>query len=223
MNPHNWLHYVTRSGEEGRRWAEEYRHPEILGADRLSVRAVHELRARHLSRGAALLEEMTERLRQLEVPLSIRHVLDRWYHGVVAYERYCREDFEGAWRSLDRANAAVAAAISLERVLLPLANHCHEFRLHQARISRNRRRWLEMRQDIESARAMIEGREPLCRLVDGTAIYIADLCAFFDSLALEDQEREDLAGLLDEKLRLSLFDRFVAELEIIPGFVIPYR
>ncbi|HYU32692.1 MAG TPA: hypothetical protein VEW48_11060 [Thermoanaerobaculia bacterium] len=220
---YDWLHFVSRSGDEGRRWAEQYRQPEILEIDRLSTRAVLALRTRRLEQGQALLRAVEERLPGTEAPPSVLQVLNRWYYGAVAYEQYCRDDFERASESLDLADLALTAAISFQPMLLPLANHCQEFRLHQARISRNLRRWREMRSSIEVARKMTDSRAPLCMLHDGTAIHIADLCVFLLALELNDREREALAGVLDPTLRLDLFERFVADLQAIPGFVIPYR
>jgi hypothetical protein len=219
----DWLHFVARSGDEGRQWAEEYRRPEVQEADQLAVRALKQMREGRLDAGAAQLEAMAERVRHGDFSPSIRAVLERWYHGVAAYLFYCREEFDRAESSLDLADAAVIAAISQQRALLPLANHCQEFRLHHARISRNRRHWEAMRRHIETAQSMIEGRASLCILKDGSAVYMSDLCAFFEALVLNDQEQEDLGPVLDEKIRFGLFDRFVAILQALPGFVIPYR
>jgi hypothetical protein len=217
----DWLHFVARSGDEGRQWAEEYRGPAVLKADLLAVQALKEMRAGRLDAGDARLEEMAESFRPLDLPPSIRAVLERWYHGVAAYSFYCREEFDRAEEALDGADRAVIEAVSRQRALLPLANHCQEFRLHHARIARNRRRWAAMQRHIEIAQAMIEDRIPLCTLRDGSAVHTSDLCAFFEAIGLTGEERESLNGLLDEKTRFRLFDRFVAGLQALPGFVIP--
>lgn len=218
---YDWLHFVARSGDEGRCWAEEYRRPDVLAADDLGVRALKEMRAGRLDAGDALLDEMAAGFRPLDLPPSIRAVLERWYHGVAAYLFYCREEFDRAEEALDQANAAVIEAVSRQRALLPLANHCQEFRLHHARIARNRRRWAAMQHHIDVAQAMTEDRMPLCTLQDGSTVHTADLCGFFEAIGLTAPERESLHGLLDEPTRFRLFDRFVAGLQALPGFVIP--
>lgn len=220
---YDWLHFVARSSDEGRRWVENYRRLEVLDTDRLAALALLDFREGRQKSGAARLKRISKRLRDLELSSSIRAVLNRWYHGVVAYDRYCREDFDGAGESLDLANAAVTTAVSEQRELLLLANHCQEFRLHHARIARNRRRWKEMEHHVEVARSMVESQSPLCILSNRSAVFMTDIQNFIYRLDLDDKEREFLKSLLDDKLRLMLFDRFVTGLQMIPGFVIPYR
>jgi hypothetical protein len=223
-NEFKWLRFVARSEEHGRLWVEEYRRPEVRAAEVRADEALALLRRRHLEEGRAELRCMEDLLGALTVTPSIRYVLDRWYFGILAYYEYAIEDFDAAGESLRRADAAVVAALSIERTLIPLANHCQEFRLHQVRIARNRRRWQEMRQHIEVALAMTEERLPLCLLADGTTVGFPEIVAFYDSIPdFTEEEREVLSGMLDPVIRRRIFHRFVAEIYAFPGFVIPYR
>lgn len=222
---HDWLHFAARCGEEGRAWAEGYRrHRAVV---RCSDEALALLRRRRTEEGHAALVRMREALAALDgdaegVAESVRCVLERWYQGTLGYYHYCRDEHDAAQHAMERAHAAVARAISRRRFLLPLANHCHEFCLHQARIARNRRWWEPMFARVEEARQMIEDRWPLCETDDGERIFMSTLRDFFLSLGeLSDEERQALDLFFDERARRQLFDRFVRRLYALPGFAIP--
>ena len=223
---YDWLHFAARSGEEGRAWAELYRQHRPLV--RRSDEALDLLRRRRIDQGRASLDRMAEGMAALAaspqaVPDSVRCVLDRWYQGTLGYYHYCRDEHDAAQRAMDLAHAAVSRAISRRRFLLPLANHCHEFRLHQARIERNRRGWKEMLARIEEARGMIEDREPLCELPGGEKVFMSTLRRFFEGLGeLTAAERQALDLFFDDDLRRRLFDRFVRRLRVLPGFAITF-
>jgi hypothetical protein len=218
----DWLHFVVRSGCEGSRWAEQYR--QLKGLETLSTQSLLMLRRGDLPGGYALLEQMAEAMRGAGPhELGYRAVVERWYYGVLGYYFYCMNDGEQAERAMVQAHQAVAAAIGAHRFLLPLANHCHEFRLHRARIARNQARWDEMRTHVEHARAMMAGAGPFCELSDGTRVSIHDICDFYAAIPqLTDTERHSLSGLLDDALRLRGFEQFVNAMYRIPGLVIPY-
>lgn len=219
---YDWLHFVRRSGGEGRRWAEAYRRS--LPLEELSDRSLLLLRGRRYDEGYALLEQLGEALPAPgEVEPSIRSVLERWYYGVLGYYFYCLEHFDQAEAAMVRAHEAVTAAIGERRFLLPLANHCHEFRLHRARIARNRRRWDEMRVHVDEVRGMMEGRLPFCVLGDGTPVRMAAILDFYAAIPdATEAERASLESLLDDAARLRSFGRFVRAMLQVPGFVIPY-
>jgi hypothetical protein len=203
---------------------EQYQHPEVRAVESCADEALALLRRRRLTEGHEKLRQMEDLLGSLAACLSIRRVLQRWYFGVLAYYQYATDNFAAAGESLRRAEEAVTEALSIERILLPLANHCQEFRLHHVRIARNQRRWQEMRHHIEVALAMAEERLPLCILADGARIGFSEIVAFYDSVPdFTDEEREVLSGLLDPVVRRRVFHRFVAEIYALPGFVIPYR
>lgn len=218
----DWFHFVRRSGEEGRLWVEEYRHRRPL--EELSTRSLILLRGRRFDEGYELLARLGEALRSTEeIEPSVRSVLERWYYGVLGYYFYCLDSFDHAERAMVRAHDAVTAAIGERRFLLPLANHCHEFRLHRARIARNRRRWEEMRTHVEEVRGMMEGRIPLCVLCDGAEVRISTLREFYAAIPHPTEaEQGALAGVLDDSARLRNFDRFVHAMYLVPGLVIPY-
>lgn len=220
--PYDWLHFASRSGEAGRVWATEYRrHTPTV---ELSLLALEQLRRRDLAEGHTTLRKLARALANMDgVPTSMRRVLDRWYHGTAAYYFYCIEEFDRAERFMALAHDSVVEAISSADFLIMLAVHCQEFCLHQARIARNRRRWSDMRNHVEHARAMMLDRAPLCELRDGRPIFFSTLDRFFHSLKpLSPEERESIAGLVDERSRILLFDRFVRRLYSLPGFAISY-
>ncbi|HEY0015540.1 MAG TPA: hypothetical protein VGC13_04450 [Longimicrobium sp.] len=217
-----WLHFVARSGDEGSRWAEHYRQFEAL--EQLSTRSLLLLRRGDVLRGYELLEELGEAIRTVvSADPSIRSVLERWYYGVLGYYFYCIDRSDEAEDAMVQAHRAVTAAIGTRLFLLPLANHCHEFRLHRARIARNRLRWEQMQVHVEEARAMMAGVVPFCVLNDGSPVRIAEVCAFYAAIpSLTDAERDSLAGLLNDEVRLRGFEQFVNSMYRVPGFVIPY-
>ena len=219
---HSWLHFATRSGEEGRRWAEEYRRDRSV--EELSEQSLLLLRRRRYEEGNELLARAAESLEAVQGPeRSVRSVMERWYYGVLGYSLYCLDEFDRAEQVMMQAHEAVTAAVGEHRVLLPLANHCHEFRLHRARIARNRCRWEEMRSHVEEVRGMLEGRLPFCVLQDGSPVWISTIRAFHTSLpGLTEEERGSLSGLLEDAVLLRHFEQFVHGMYRVPGVVIPY-
>jgi hypothetical protein len=221
---YEWTRLVALSGGRGRRWLEEYQGDESRAIEREALHALVLLRRAEIAAGEVLLRRAAARLDRIDPRRrSIRAVLERWYFGVLAYRHYCCERFDEATVALDRAQQAVAAAITEQRFLLPLADHCYEFQLQHARIARNRRRWAEMRQRIAAAREMMRSQLPFCRLADGSAVYWSTILAFFDSIpGLDPAERQALRETMDVDRRLRLFDQFVAGLYASPGLAIPY-
>jgi hypothetical protein len=219
-----WYDYVSLSGEEGRRWVAEYRTSPYAVVPELAQKSLALLRAHEIAAGREILSQIENHLRHIpSAPRSILHVLERWLYGTVGYYHYVVEDYEAAEKALDRAHEVITAAISLSPFLLPLANHCPEFVLHRARISRSRRRWDEMRRDIGLARRMTENQFPLCTLSDGRAIDYRCLGEYYLAIsALNEGQRETVHGLLNDEVRLRRFERFVAAIYALPGFVIPY-
>jgi hypothetical protein len=218
-------HFVALSGEEGRKWVEEYQQPRCQQVVLATKQALVELRTWDVASGRALLDGARSALGSTcEASPSVMFVLQRWYYGVLAFFQYCIEDFGAAGESLSRAQEAITSAIGSRRFLLPLANHCYEFRLHHARIARNRQRWSEMWSHVEQARGMADGRLPLCSLADGTPVALSTLAAYYCSLeaALSEEEKEFLAGEIDPEQRLWRFDLYVQTVCNLPGFVIPY-
>src|SRR4029077_20499381 len=177
---HEWAHFVARSDPQGRSWVEEYWRPERLQLLRETDRALRQLRRREIPAGKALLDDVADRLGRLaEAPASVVLVVQRFYWTARAYYDYCTGDFAGAMQGLDRAHQAVASAIEMSPFLLPLAYHCHEFRLQRARVARNRDRLSEMAGHLREVRAMLEDRTPLCTLSGGRPVYLSTVTAFY--------------------------------------------
>lgn len=218
----DWLHFIDRSGEPGRRWADEYRGYRHLSE--LCQEALLLLRARRKDEGRQVLEGAGREREALRgVDPSIRAVLDRWYYGVLGYYLYTLDAFDDADHVMRQAHATVADAVGMRRFLIPLAYHCHEFYLHRARIARNRMHWGEMRVYVDEVRGMMEGCVPLCTLADGTPVPIGAVQEFYRSLApLSEVEHAACRRLLDDAELMRGFDRFIHVMYQLPGTVIPY-
>lgn len=215
-----WTWWARRSGDEGRRWCARYAPYRPL-ADTCQT-ALELLRRRDASRGLALLAEAADRLNEAAPEPSIRNVLNRWYFGALAYGRYAEGDFDGADRCMVAAHDAVAAALAECPFLMPLANHAQEFRLHRARIARNRCRWAEMHAHVAHARAMVTGAVELCVLPGGGEVWMGTLKQFFTSLSgVTPDALQSVRGITDDARRLLLFDQFVQVMYRLEGFVIP--
>jgi hypothetical protein len=222
----DWAYLVAAGGERGRAWLEEFRLAGGFDLAAAASDALDLLRRRRLDEGRQRLADIDRRLAELETEgcaAAIVHVVRRWYFAALAYEPYVAEDFDGAEHTMRRAHAAVVAALEAERALLPLASHCHEFRIQRARIARGRRRWREMWGHIEAVREMLAGRAPLCTLAGGEEIDYAALAAHYQPLAAHDDEEGTVIGaLLDPRLRLRGFERNLHWVYAPAGFLIPY-
>lgn len=221
---YHWLHFIAKSGEEARAWVDELTELggwEITGTLEQALTA---LRTSQLDRGRELLDAAWQRIEELpdRAPRSMVPALERWFFAAKAYERHCREDYDGALALLDRADRAVCSAIEQADFLLPLADHCYDFRLQRARVARNARQWDQMKRHIRVGREMMENRCPLCT-VQGREIYLEDIDRFYRTVpALSPEEREFLERLLSGRFRGPRFESFVVRIYALPGFVIPY-
>ena len=153
---------------------------------------------------------------------SMRQVLGRFLFGIRAYYHYRIGNLDAAAEDLDRAHDAVSGAVGHFRFLLPLAHHCHEFRLHQARIARKLNDWKTVDRCVEEVRAMLENRRPLCTLVKGNEIYVRDLSAFYEIVCARQPEwRPSFEPFFDEEHRLQELERFLDGLYFLPDMVVP--
>jgi hypothetical protein len=220
--PDAWLSLVRRSGAEGRAWADAYRRWEPVAAlNPLCLRLLH---ARRWEEGVEALARFRAEVEgATDADPATRAVLERWYQAVYGYLLYCRDDHAGAERAMVVAGDAVARAVGEVGALLPLVHHCHEFRLHRARIARNQRQWAEMWAHLAEVREMFEGRAPYCLLPDGRAVGLAEVKAYHLALrGLDAAERAAVDSVLDDRARMASLDRFVHALCRLPGFVIPH-
>jgi hypothetical protein len=218
----DWLHFIRKTGDDGRRWAEAYaQHRNVA---HLCDEALTLLRRRRTAEGRALLEAAGRaRAALADAAPSIRSVMDRWYYGVLGYYLYTVDAYDQADQVMRQAADAVADAVGREPFLLPLAYHCHEFYLHRARIARNRMRWVEMREYVDEVRGMMESRVPLCSLADGTAVTVGDVQGFYRAFEpLTDEERAGCRTLVEDGALMAGFDRFVRTMYRVPWAVIPY-
>lgn len=222
--PSSSLHFIVRGSEAGRRWMESFEAGPGPGLIRDADAALDLLRRGHLEAGSAQLSEVARRLercRSRQEP-SARAVLDRWFWGVSAFGRYRRRELEAASDELARARRAVVRALEEERALLPLAWHCQELWLHDARIARNRRSWIEMESHIERVRRMMRNEVPLCRLRDETDIWVRDVADFYHRIPdLTEDERREIGPLLDGHALLESFESFVQRIYAPSHLLIP--
>jgi hypothetical protein len=221
----DWTHFLTLAGDAGRLWLEAYRQAGGMELRDWTEQALELLRRRRTGEALVLLARAEERVSSpaRDTPGSVAHLMQRWYCAARAYHSYCREEFSEATEQLEQAHEAVCAAIEAEGCLLPLAMHSYEFRLQHARIARTRRRWPEMWRHLEIARGMLEDREPLCALSDGTAVDYSRLARFFGPLTAYDREdRKSLAAILEVRYRLRLHELQLHWIYAPAGFVIPY-
>lgn len=228
MNTHkifDWLRYVERSGDPGRAWVASYRQPPLRRLVDASQTALEELRGRRYAEAQRRLDDYRREVEELAaggLPASIGGVLWRWYHAVEAYARYVAGDYPAALDELCRATTAVERAIGAEPALLPLADHCADFRFQAIRIHRNRRDWSTVVRKAEELRRVARSEEPLCR-VGERAVTIRELGEYFEAVPdLPEDEREWLRSLLAVDKRLLFIDRFFLEITCKPEFVIPY-
>ena len=215
---------MARSEPKGELWVKDYMTPERLQILRAADRALKELRRREILTGKTLLDDVEDRLGRLaETPASVVLVLQRFYWTTRAYHDYCVDDFAGARQALDQAHQAVAAAIEIAPFLLPLAYHCHEFRLQRARVARTQNHLSEMAGHLQEVRAMLEDRTPLCILSDGRPIDLSAVTGFYRGIpSLDPVELESLRVFFDEEYRRDRTTRLLMSLYVLPGFVIPY-
>lgn len=217
-----WTSFVALSGEEGRRWVADYRRCEALS--HRSQESLALVRQRRPEEARKLLARAREEIDSLPMnDPSFRSVLDRWYYAALGFCLYSLDAVDEADRAMAVAHEAVAAAISCRRCLLPLAEHCFAFRLHRGQIARNARRWSEMEVHLSVVRAMMYGESPFCVLDDGTPVWVSTVKEFYASLtATTESERETLASVLDDGVRLPFLTMAVRDVYRIPGQVIQY-
>lgn len=219
----DWKRLVALSGEEGRAWLLAYQEPGLVALEQLGVEALHALRRGELELGRSSLAQLEAGLAARPgLPASIRHIHDRWYFGVLAYYEYAAGHHQRAEACLEAAYDAVCGAIEEEHFLILLANHCQEFRLHQARIARGRLHWQDVRRYIGEAARMIEDGQPLCVLPSGREIRLADMQAFCEALPRPAGTPPYLAELFDLARHRKQFENFVETIYMPPGYVLTY-
>lgn len=220
----SWFHFVSRSGAQGKEWLIEYLAESRTSLPNAIELALQQLRRQRIREGKDLLDEVERELQRLEgVPPSVVLVMERFFWSTAAYYYYCVEELDLAGQALERAHQAVVDAIEHAPFLLPLAIHCHEFRLQHARIARYRRRWTEMRSCLQEVRGMLENEIPLCVLSGHRPLYLSTLVDFHRGIPLlETGEVEALRFFFDREHRTEAMNQVFMNLYAIPGSVTPY-
>jgi len=217
----DWVYFISLSGEEGRRWTEEFRAEPCATIEEQIQRSLDLLRLHRVAAGFEMLCQVEGSLPSPDS--SVASVLCHRYLAALAYAHYCCESFDAAEQSLEKAQDLVREGIERYPFLMPIANRCSDFRLQRIRISRSQRRWQEMAERIEAVRRMLRDKEPLCIFSNGTPVHFATLIGFYESIpGLSDQERSAIRTVYDPTLRLRQFERLAQTLYVLPGFAIGY-
>ncbi len=121
-----------------------------------------------------------------------------------------------------RASGVMATPIARWSFLMSAADEAVEVYFHRARIARNRGQWKEMREHLDTARAMRFGDLPYYVLPDGTQIWISDVKSFFDALPVPDDQHPILPLIQDDARRRTDTDAYIHTIYRLPGFVIDH-
>lgn len=218
---YHWFDFVQMSGAEGRRFIAEYRRVQPLVKQILSPLEL--LRGGELETGCERLARAGDALAacELEDP-SLHALLRRWYLGVLGYAHYAREEFDAADACMARALDALADAVRLRDFMLVMADDAFELVLHRARIARNRRRWAEMWQHLDTGDALRHGRQPYGELGDGSPVWVSTLVDFLDALPVPPEAQPVLARLQDAAQRTHNTESSIRAIVRLPGFAIPH-
>ncbi len=214
---YRWFDMVQMSGAEGRRWVAEYARVQPLVNQLLAPLDL--LRKGNLQTGEEMLERAADALEATRVEhASLAALLDRWYLGVAGYAHYVREEYDQADACMRRAMERLADAVAEHPFLVPMADDAFELVLHRARIARNRRRWDEMWEHLDTGAALREDRRPYAVRPDGEAVTLSTLREWFGALPVPpeaqplvphlqnaDELRRNTQGSLRGILRLSGF------------------
>jgi len=216
---YRWRQFIGFSGAHGEAWLETYARTDRGPGGAIST-AMAVLRRGDAAAGGAILARAA---RHRDVPDSdypgVIHVLNRFYHGAVAYYKYQIGDLVGAERELDEAGLAIRRAIEANPILLPIAPMMVDIPLQKARIARSRRDWGAMAQHLAAMRRMETGDRPLCTLSDGMVIDYASLGSYLRGVVHGEHQQAAMRRLLDANARLRGFRRLTTKLYALPGLV----
>lgn len=218
------LDYLTLCGEEAERWLAEFCAPESTWIRREILRAHQHVRRHELARSAAILSAVERKLAAKDTEFhSIVRLLYRYHHSIKAYHHYVTGDLESAQADLLAARDEVLAVINLHAFLRPLALHCIDFTVQQARLARRENRWRDAKRHIEAVRDAYADRRPFCTLDSGAQVMLSDLRTFFAALPLNPEQRERVSILLGDDMPVDeRIDRLEELIFALPDLVIPY-
>src|SRR5215216_2176947 len=150
--------FLEACGNEGKLWRDEFESGENsrLWSDLWKVLRL--FRTHRLREGRELLTSVEVQLcKGVSGSPSIVHLLWRYVFSAKAYLQYLSDDFESAKTSLERASEEIRIILELDRFLLPLAIHCTDFIIQQARIARRERNWMEVKRHIATLEQIATG------------------------------------------------------------------
>ncbi len=218
------LDVVPLCGPKAERWLHAFLGSEYERLANDTFEAIQRFRRHDHTAGRALLEgvEHTLQTHQGDAPAAA-HIVRRWHLSARAYYHYLCNDLEAAEQDLNDAERELGAAITLHAFLLPLIEHCVDFRIQRARIARRRHQWPDVRRHIGIVRSLFADERPFLQLPNGIELFLHDLRAFYQRLSLSDSQRDDMRSILDDTYPHDReLDRLEESIFALPDFVIPY-
>lgn len=221
-----WERQVALFGVEALSWIEKFHASGCAATSADAYEMVLCLRRGERDRARGLADDIWSRIVGLdEVPGSMALIMRRWFFTSAAYLDFLDDAFEDAEAKLSTATQAVGAAISRRRFLAPFAVHCIDFYQQAIRISRQRRRWAEMRRRFDHLKAVYAGDAPLCRLETGEPFGFQALAATYDANAKassDDSDQPFLEFLRSRSFRLNSFAKMAGQLSVDPRLVLSH-
>lgn len=202
------IEFIERTGDAGLAWVGEYkRHCHIL---RLINSAMPLLRSHKIEEAGNILQKAGGALEAVDIPNSVRVVLDQSYYKTLGLYHYRAGDFASASESMKWAHRAVAMAAEEYEFLIPFALQCPDLCINQARVARNQRKWEEMHSHISRVQAMLADRMPLCEAPHGPAVFYSTLRSLFLSIRQPNVAFfEELCMVMEEERRMPFYDRVI--------------
>lgn len=217
---YRWFDLVQMTGTEGRRWVAEYArvHPVVTQV----LEPLEPLRKGDLRAGGELLRRAEELMESTHVEHeSLRALMDRWYLGVAGYAHYAHEEYDAADACMRRAAERLRDALAAEAFLAAMADDVFELTLHRARIARNRMRWAEMWEHLETGAALREGRLAYGITPGGAPVMVGSLVDWFGALPVPLEAQPLVPHLQDPAERRRNTEGSLRAIVRLSGFVIP--
>ncbi|HEU4558188.1 MAG TPA: hypothetical protein VFS20_10075 [Longimicrobium sp.] len=218
---YRWFDMVRMSGAEGRRWVAEYARVQPLVTQVLAPLEV--LRKGDLATGGEMLERASEALQGTCFEhASLRAMVERWYLGVEGYAHYTRNEYDQADACMRGAVERLGDALAEHAFLMPMADDAFMLVLQRARIARNRRRWAEMWEHLDTCAALRDDRRPYAALAGGTPLMLSIMVDWFGALPAPAHAQPLVPHLQDAYERRLNTEFTLREVVRLSGFAIPH-
>lgn len=216
--------YLRTCGREATEWIRAVQTEDVHQLARGVDRSMQFLKKKELAIARDHLREVEEGIARLASPFaSISFLLLRYLLAARAYLHYLEGDLEAAKEDLRQARCRLVAVLTDHAFLWPLAVHLIDLYSQEARIARREHRWGDASAQVGAIRKIYLQNEPICTLGSGRPLRMSDLRAFFSTLPLDDQQREQAAVILGDDGSIAERARQLEEqVFALPDFVIPY-